>query len=324
VTSRLAFTTPGWLVGVILLVAVADRVDAQFLGAWLPPERSISGEIGIAYLNNQQWFCGDFNQGGAEACEPGEKGLISDTGTNSVFHEESRSLSTTFKAELTPWKHLSFKAELPFHKVRYESDGIFAFPVIEDSGIGDLRLILRGGGLSGQWAYSGGYGLVLPTGEFTLNAFVLPIGQGTRNHDFFAELGRSLWPAPGYLQGGALYRIREPYEDEFGIEVDWGNEVSAYLQGGWNFTGPWWAKLETKVFKSERWKTTLEPVEGDFRSAWDLTPAVFLKKWNAFFELWVRVPLAGRATPADPAIGFKVFYRYAQDRETAPSDVTNP
>lgn len=312
-----------WMLGAVILLLTAGRANAQFLGAWLPPERSLNAEVGVIYHNNSSWFCGDFQ----EHCEPGERDRFSEL---PVTEERSRTLSFYLKTEIVPWRFLGLYAEIPFHVLDYEamSGSSLALPPLESRGIGDLRLVARTGTTLGSWAFSGGYGITFPTGEFSIDAFIVPLGQGTQNHEFFAEVGKSLYPVPGYIQGGALYRIRNSFDvellgEKIG-EVDWGDEFSVYLQGGWNFTGPWWAKLETKVFKSRRWTTTFVNVEGDFRSQWNILPAVFVEHWGAFWEIWATVPLAGRATPADPAFGLKVYYRYDAGDSQAPAGTATP
>jgi hypothetical protein len=53
----------------VLALAGPPAVEAQFLGPWLPPARSVSAKLSAAYSDNTDWFCGESKS----HCEPGER-----------------------------------------------------------------------------------------------------------------------------------------------------------------------------------------------------------------------------------------------------------
>ena len=290
---------------------------AQFHGAWLPEPGVLIPEIDFIHQVNQQWFCGE-NRG---HCEIGERDVASDLTTR----EESTTTSFYFKTEFSPRKHLSFKAEVPFHFLFYErySGQTLAVPPLDSSGPGDILLSVRTGTQRGLWAVSGGYGIEFPTGDFSPSTFIIPVGQGTRNHQFFAEIGRSLYPLSGYVQTGVLYRIREAFVSEFGVRTNWGNELYAKIEAGFRVHDPVWVKRNAKGMKSERFTTSIigEP-PGDFQSIWVLQPGVFASKGNLVGELWATIPMAGRNWPSDASLGVKIVHRF--DLFPGPSPAVPP
>jgi hypothetical protein len=229
-----------------------------------------------------------------------------------VLRESSRTWTILGQVEATPWPFLSFVVQVPFHDVQYTKwfDETTS-QEFSSSGVGDLRLGVRGGRTLGAWAVNGGYALQLPTGDFDISANLVPVGQGTRNHDLFVEGGRSLWPAPAYLEGGVLLRLREAYVNEFGIEIDWGDEIHGRLTGGYGL-GSWWLKMDVHAFRSGERTSSLpgEPT-GQFRSRLEIVPGLVRDfGGRGWADLWVVVPLAGRNTPADPTVGVSLTWRW--------------
>ena len=201
---------PAVLFGVAVLFAT-EPVHAQFLGGWLPPEKSLRVTASVSAQHNDRWFCGE----GRAHCQTGERAVFSDL----TSREESRTTSFYLRLQATPWNFLGFSAEIPWHRIRYERYiASMSRPIdaLDSNGVGDTYVTARAGRVFGMWGVTAGYGLELPTGDFTIDAFRVPLGQGTLNHVVFLEAGRSLWPAPAYLEAGLLGRFRGTYTTEDG------------------------------------------------------------------------------------------------------------
>lgn len=289
------------LFALAMSLCVQGLAEAQFRGAWLPDARTITAQIGASYSDTDDWFCGA-NLG---HCTAGERGNLSDT----IESENAQTSSLNFKVEVTPLEWLSLDAQLPFHDLNYEKffgGGPDNSLTLDSRGVGDLRVGVRAGKRVGAWGFSGGYGIEFPTGDFDISANLIPVGQGTRNHELFLEVGRSLHPAPAYLEAGVLYRIREAFVNEFDVETDWGDEVHGRLGGGVNVAGPWWLKADLHGFKSGERTTNIPGEPSDqFRSSLALTPGVLYQLQGlGWLDAWLRFPLAGRNAPGDVSFGF--------------------
>lgn len=295
-------TVLGALVLGVSLLTLSGNAHGQFLGGWLPPQGSIRGTFALSAQQNTSWFCGE----GRAHCETGERSVFSDL----TSREESQTTSLNLRLQYTPWEFLSLSAELPWHQIRYERF-IQSLPdpvdALDSRGIGDAFFTVRTGKVFGLWGTSAGYGLEVPTGDFTIDAFRVPLGQGTLNQVLFLELGRSLWPRNAYLEAGILGRFRGTYTSEDGVEAHWGNEFAWRLDGGWQFHKPWWIKVETKGYRSTGFSTNIpgEP-QGDYRSVWVLFGSFQYERGGMLAEVWAQAPLAGRNTPADPTLGFSI------------------
>lgn len=99
------------------------------------------------------------------------------------------------------------------------------------TGLGDTRLALRRNLLRGPLVITLGGRLKLPTGKFQNDAEVVPVGEGQYDYDFSLELGRSLWPRPGYLTGEVGYRFRSENRK---TAVRPGHELFWSLEGGYS------------------------------------------------------------------------------------------
>ena len=292
--------TVAWIVG-CLLAGLPGVSLAQFKGAWLPPDKTLTGKLGISYSNSDSWFCGN-NQG---HCEPGEPDRLNPL----IERQSSRIITSDLTLDVAVLQALAVSVYVPYHDIQYDRG--FGEP-LESSGLGDVSLTLKTGLAPGRWAISAGYSLELPVGSFTTNTEAVPVGRGTRNHVLLLETGVSLWPWPGYLQLGVLYRLRDIYQSEE-VKIDWGDELQVQLEGGWRVTGGWWLKLITRGMKSGNRRDIgfPPPREPEFRSVLEVVPGGFYQWSSGWLEAWVSVPLAGRNTSADPYVGISFTGRIA-------------
>lgn len=125
-----------------------------------------------------------------------------------------------------PWR---FEAALQGSLYRIDFDDLADRR--RSTGLGDTRLGLRRNLLRGPVVVTVGGRLKLPTGKFRNDAEIVPVGEGQYDYDVSLELGRSLWPRPGYLTGELGYRFRRENR-ESGIRP--GNELFWSLEGGYS------------------------------------------------------------------------------------------
>jgi len=290
------------LVGSALLGG-APHAQAQFKGAWLPDRPSLTIRMGIQYSATDAWFCGP----GLAHCQAGERTLLNPLASS----QESRLVTPTFELELVPVRGLDLIAFFPVHFLQFTETTAILPREISADGLGDITVMARAGVVTGNWAFSGGYGLEFPTGSFTTSAFEITVGRGTRNHLFLLEAGWSLYPKPAYLQAGLLVRLRETLENEFGVRIDWGNEVGGRLEAGFQPTPRLWLIALTEAMKSGVRRTNTGEQQDQFQSLWSVAPkAAYRLGKDLWIDAWVVFPLAGRNMPADPALGTKLSVRF--------------
>jgi len=292
---------------VLLLALLVSPVYGQFKGAWLAPEPAFDFKLGLNYTNTTEWFCGP----NLNHCQEGDRSLL-----NPLAESQSSQIVTQeFELQLAPVRGLAFHAYIPVHFIRFEEEISAPVPAREVSsdGLGDVTALIRGGFTVGNWGFTGSYGWELPTAAFTTNSFEISIGKGTRNQIFLLEAGRSFYPTNAYLQTGLMYLLRDTFVNDFGVEIDWGDEVHARLEGGIRPWQSWWLVLETKGFRSEERRVLNIPGERDdqFRGRWTVMPKVMFQ-WtvNNWIEGWASFPVAGVNTQAAPTVGAAIYTRF--------------
>ena len=102
------------------------------------------------------------------------------------------------------------------------------------NGIGDLFVTGRYNLVDGPLVVTVRGAVKFPTGEFVNDAEVVPIGQGQYDFETSVEVGRSLWPRPGYVTGSFGYRFRTDNAETqtaFGDELTWHAEAGTQIRG---------------------------------------------------------------------------------------------
>ena len=100
------------------------------------------------------------------------------------------------------------------------------------TGLGDLRLEARYNFVKSPLVAAVGGTIKFPTGEFVNDAEIVPVGEGQYDFDLFVEVGRSLWPKPGYVTGKMGYRWRAKNQE---TGIDQGDELLWHIELGWQF-----------------------------------------------------------------------------------------
>ena len=202
--------------------------------------------------------------------------------------------------------HMDLWVQASFHHLQFDD-------VAGDrtsTGFGDTRVWLRVAPLrwfGSQFPFAVRSGVKLPAGDFDVDAEVIPLGDGQRDWEVMAEIGRSFYPRSVYTQAWVGYRWRELNEEsrkDFGPELFFLAAVGGQL-------GSVGYKIEL-----EGWDGRSGVVEGiavpSFqRDMIQVTPAVLLPVSSGQLDLGVRLALAGRNLPAGPA--FRLGYFTAFD-----------
>lgn len=125
---------------------------------------------------------------------------------------------------------LEASAQLPVYKLRFDD----LADRRRSTGLGDLRLGLRYDVLKAPLVATLGAAIKFPTGNFVNDAEVIPVGEGQYDVEVTGELGRSLWPRPGYVTALIGYRLRSANRE---LGIDPGDEVFWSLEGGHTVVG---------------------------------------------------------------------------------------
>lgn len=227
-----------------------------------------------------------------------------------LFNAESRSLTTsvslTTAVGLLPG--LDAWAEVPLHHLQFDDVARDRTSV----GLGDPRFFLRAGpkalGLRTGLPIAVRSGIKIPTGDFPIDAEVIPLTEGQRDWEVLVELGHSFYPVPIYVMGWAGYRWRETNEsiarkpgDERLFHVAAGGAVGAFT---------WKMAVDGLMGRPPERRLSsglVIELEQDTRRLVQLLPTVGWRVGPGAVELGTRIPVAGRNLPAGPALTLGYF-----------------
>ena len=191
---------------------------------------------------------------------------------------------------------LDVKVQLPVFSVSFDD-------LADDrtsTGLGDLRVEARYNVVSSPFVAAVGSTIKFPTGEFENDAEIVPVGEGQYDFDLFVEVGRSLWPKPGYVTGKLGYRWRAENQD---TGIDHGNEILWHVELGWQLHRRVWVKgLFRGLYGLD--STTFDLViESLRREVVYFQPGVtFAVTETSGIEFTVPISLRGRNWPAGPVL----------------------
>lgn len=277
-TSKLAI--------LVLCVLTAGRADRPARGQWTESPGDGWVQVSVYHQDTKRRF----DAGGD--VEP-----IFDEG-----HAVNTSLYVTGAVGLV--RGLDAWIQVPFHRLRF--DDVAADRV--RTGLGEPRLFLRvdptlfGGP---DWPIAVRGGVKLPR-ELTVNAEIIPLGEGQRDWEMMLELGRSFYPAPVYAQAWFGYRWREEHE---GANRKPGNETFAFaaIGGQWrNFT---W-KFAAEAMNGKPPRSLGLRLSNDQREFVQLLPKVGYRLGPGAVEVGGRIPLWGRNLLSGPALTLGYFFPF--------------
>ncbi|MDX1548489.1 MAG: hypothetical protein R3247_15930 [Rhodothermales bacterium] len=202
------------------------------------------------------------------------------------------------------------RVQVPFHRLAF--DDVAADR--RSTGFGDPRIHLRvGPALAGRrWALPVALrgGVKLALGRFDRDAEIIPLSEGQRDWEIFAEVGRSLHPRPLYLMAWAGYRWRA-FNDE--IDRKPGDERLAFVAAGGTVRRLAW-KLATEGLWGRPPRRRLGggaelALPLDRRRLVQVLPSLGYPAGPGMLEVGLRLPVAGRNLPAGTAIFAGYFLR---------------
>lgn len=208
------------LVWVILLSWTGESLA----GAWTLPQGVFWGKITVFRQATKEWYTASrqFVDGRSEA-----------PGARLPYNFKGRYESTALFLEgvygLTG--RLDVGVQVPYFDQRF-ADQTRPEPVA-DSGLSDLRVFTKIRLLAHPFLLTLKTGAKIPTGEFSNEDGLIPVGEGQWDFDFIVQAGRSFWPLPLYGNVDAGYRVRLENEK---IARDPGDEWFFGAELGWNLT----------------------------------------------------------------------------------------
>lgn len=195
--------------------------------------------------------------------------------------------------------------QLSFQRLLFENVG----GVAESSGVGDARLFVRLNPLiwaGSAFPFAVRLGTKVPVGDFDVGSNLIPLGDGQRDWEVMAEVGRSLYPRPLYVMGWVGYRWREARD---GGRLDYGDERFFYAAVGGE-SGRVGFKLAvegwygaTPVFNAVR-------ADGAEREMTRIAPSLLLGVGPGQVELGLRRPFGGRNLIAGTDLVVGYFTRF--------------
>ncbi len=205
---------------------------------------------------------------------------------------QTRALFFEYVGGLT--NRMDIKVQLPVFDVSFDD----LSDERQSAGLGDLRIEPRYNLIRDPVVLTVGGTIKFPTGEFINDAEIVPVGEGQYDFDVFAEVGRSLWPANGYVTGKIGYRFRTENPETgiaFGDEILWSTEL------GYRFS----PKLSSKIlfrglhgFESTSFGLDIQTLR---REIVYIEPGIHLNLTPTHgIELTVPISLRGRNWPAGP------------------------
>jgi hypothetical protein len=297
-----------WLIASAVLVAtLVGPTSTAFAGAWTLEEGKIWSKAALLYLRSSSLFADQNDERfGLTGCVDGAGNPV----TISAGDRRPYDCTTggTFQVAAIYWDtyfgitdELDLIVQIPFIlHTQFENDsGLDG----SDAGLGDIRVGAQYRYLADPVVLALYFAVKAPTGNFTTNEAVPPLGQGQWDLTWRALIGRSF----GRFYAGADigYRLRLTNPDT-GINV--GDEILVNLEGGvtiWKWisfqTGGdllWGFESEEEGAPTNRPRRWVLHVRGTLSLA-------FHEHFG--MELGLRWPVAGEGWPADPVFGIALY-----------------
>ena len=263
-------------------------------GAWTLPQGRLWVKTAYYYQKTHSRFC---------SAQDARSLAFRDIGCTAAGHSvafdpfiggesHSQALFTEIAYGLTGW--LDVGLQLPIYRLRFVNlSDPNRDPV---SSIGDIRFYGKVQLITAPLIVSIRLGAKSPTGKFTVDAEVVNLSEGQWDYELSLDLGRSLWPLPGYVNVAAGYRFRT---DNNSFEITIGNEFTLALEGGVNILPAVFVKGSLDWLRSERPRIrTTGDVLLSHRELLSIAPSVMLSPHPSIhIEAGLRHSLAGQNFP---------------------------
>ncbi len=287
-------------------LSMATPRSAQ-AGAWTLEEGTIWSKAAFLYLRSSTVFANsDDERFGLDGCSDGVGNPVTiragdrrpyDGTTGGTFQVAAIYWDTYFG--ITDELDLTLQIPIVLHTQFHNDSGLHG----TDGGLGDLRFGAQYRLLLEPVVLSAYADVKAPTGSFTTNEAVPPLGQGQWDITWKMLIGRSF----GRFYAGADvgFRLRFTNPD---TNIDVGDEILVNIEGG------------MRIWRFISFQTGADLLWG-FESQEDGAPASRPRQWvlhvrgslaaafNAHIgmELGLRWPVAGEGWPADPVFGIAII-----------------
>ncbi len=284
-------------------------------GGWTLEEGSLRMKSYFSYTNTTERFASKNLICGGTVCENGERSPF-------FFNGEYTSYATFLGARYGITDRLEVRVLVPYYHVRFTDQGNPDRPPTKD--IGDILFSGRYQLTDGRFAYSFRTQAKAPTGFFTKDAEVVPVGDGQWDLSLTNQFSFSLWPVPAYLSldAGYRFRFRPPLERSNKAP---GNEIIFRFEGGYDLTERFLLKgsvngiigREGELILSE--DQVLINRDSDRRIVY-AEPGIYWKKGKWAVEASVKFPLAGKNFPAGKVFGGGLMYTLGNEKSPERKD----
>ena len=220
----------------------------------------------------------------------------------------SRSNAVFFDALVGLTDRLDVWAQVPYFDLSFDD----AANDRDSRGVGDVRLSARYNLLQlrgGTIPVSARFTVKAPVADLTVDAEVIPLGEGQWDYEAWLESGVSLWPLPLYSVVWLGYRWRTLNET---TTRDPGNEFTFLAElGGTSLVGGLGAKVVVDgIFGEPGVIQGIQLGPGDRREILYVAPTLLYGFTpETMLEVGVRIPLKGRNFPAGAPIQIGVFHQ---------------
>lgn len=220
----------------------------------------------------------------------------------------SRSNAYFFDALVGVTDRLDVWLQVPYFDLSFDD----AAAQRNSTGIGDVRVSARYNLLQlrdGSIPISARFTVKVPVADLTVDAEVIPVGEGQWDYEAWLESGISLWPLPLYSVVWLGYRWRTLNEE---TTREPGDEVTFLAElGGTEWLGGLGGKVVVDgIFGRAGVIQGIALGPGDRREILYVAPtALYSFRPSTTLEVGVRIPVMGKNFPAGSPVQVGLFYQ---------------
>lgn len=318
------------ILGAAMLFAVSAVPSAARAGAWTTEEGVVWGKIALFHLDSDRVFVGHTRDGTDCSGKDGTRTLnIGDRAPYDCMLGGGLKTTQLFvEASFGLHERVELGLQLPIIL-----NGEFVSDDVTDNsrGLGDLRFGTKVLIVPEPLVLSAAMDVKAPTGDFSIDAVQVPLGEGQWDVTFRGLVAKSFLEGKLWAGGEAGYRIRTDNEETQPQPIDMGDEVVAVLEGGARPLP--WLYLPARLELLWGFDSHFEPANeflprskrGRRRVLFVQTGLMLnpLRHTAGYFrdlgvEWGVRVPVWGEDWPADPVwfVGFTNRFRVFEPYST--------
>ncbi len=275
-----------------------------YAGAWTLKRGQLGVKFSLSYQKTDERYYSRITP-----CPLGHTCTRSGQRVPFAFDGESRFTGLFADVNYGLTDEIEFDLQIPFFDIAFTDDVNPLRPKTAD--IGDIRFGLRYRYLSSPVVSTLAIAAKAPTGFFNKDAEVVPIGDGQWDLEFMGEFGKSLWPAPAYLNLDLGYRIRFA-PDIATSNRDPGNEFFFRGEGGYHLFNSLLFKIAVNGLYGAKFIQSNLAIQDSQRQVLYFESGVFwtIKKPLAF-DASIQYTLSGKNFPAGAVYNVGLYYLFS-------------